>query len=243
MSALMYAVQSAEAGRRWRTLDHAETVANVVLPARSRIRFADKAHTEFISVDLPGVTEIMGIRFAGHLTRYDAWDDVGPVWSGTLADDQVVNGIPCRAGYFTFDKFGTIFDTTGTVHKFGLAASHDFFGLHFPRGTAIRRGSATRPWSFLLPADSGMDIPVLATTAPPGVTLHVADDGRLEGIGSGHGQTIIVHGLPLSTGDFRLHDDQVIAALAEPSLVGGEMLPAGTSVLVDFRTGDIIPRR
>src|SRR3954452_16586238 len=75
MSALMYAVQSAEAGRRWRTLDHAETVANVVLPARSRIRFADKAHTEFISVDLPGVTEIMGIRFAGHLTRYDAWDD------------------------------------------------------------------------------------------------------------------------------------------------------------------------
>jgi len=102
---------------------------------------------------------------------------------------------------------------------------------------------ATRPWSFLLPADSGMDIAVLATTAPPGVTLHVADDGRLEGIGSGHGQIIIVHGLALGTGDFRLHDDQAIGALAEPSLVGGEMLPAGTSVLVDLPTGDIIPRR
>jgi hypothetical protein len=242
MAGLMYALQSIEEARRWRTLTRAETIAGVGLPAGSRVRFADRAHTKLISVDLPGASNILGIRLVGRLTRYVTWDDVGPVWSGTLAEDQSINGIPCRAGYFT-DKFGTILDTTGTVHKFGLAASHDFFGLHFPKGTAIRRGSATRPWSFLLPADSGMDLPVLATTAPPGVTLHVADDGRLERIGSGHGQIIIVHGLPLSTGDFRLHDDQVIAALAEPSLVGGEMLPIGTSVLVDLPTGDIIPRR
>lgn len=189
------------------------------------------------------MTEILGIRMVGQLTRYDTWDDVGPVWSGTLAEDQGVNGVPCRAGNFTFDKFGTIFDSNGNVHKFGLAASHEFFGLHFPRGTAIRRGSATRPWSFLLPADAGMNIPILATTAPEGVTLTIADDGRLEAIGSGHGQVITVRGLPLSSTDFRLHNDRVIAELAEPAVIGGEMLPAGTSILLDLRTGDVIPRR
>jgi hypothetical protein len=243
IAGLMYALQSSEAARYWRTLDRAEMIAGVEFPAGSRIRFADKAHTKLIEADLPRVTEILGIRLVGRLTRYETWDDAGPAWGGTLAEDQTVNGIPCRAGYFTFDKFGTIFDACGTVHKFGLAASHEFFGLNFPKGTAIRRSSATRPSSFLLPADAGLYIPILATTAPEGVTLTIADDGRLESIGSGHGQIITVRGLPLSSTDFRLHDDQIIAELAEPSLVAGELLPAGTRVLVDLPTGNIVPRR
>jgi hypothetical protein len=52
-----------------------------------------------------------------------------------------------------------------------------------------------------------------------------------------------VHGLPLSSRDFRLHDDQIIAELAEPFLVGGEMFPAGTSVVLDLPSGDVVPRR
>jgi hypothetical protein len=239
MSAIMYAVQSFEAARRWRTLDHAETVADVALPARSRIRFADRAHTEFISVELPGVTDILGARFAGQLTRYDRWDDVGPVWSGTLAEDQVVNGIPCRAGYFTSDKFGTILDINGMVHKFGLAAAHEFFGLNFPPGTSVRRGNANRPWSFLLPADRGVFVPILATTAPGGVTLEIADDGRLDNIGSGHGQIIRVVSLPLNSMHFRLQGDQVISELAEPSAIAGETWPAGTGVVIDLATGEV----
>jgi hypothetical protein len=241
MSALMYAVQSLEAARRWRTLDHAATVANVVLPARSRIRFADKAQTEFISVDLPDVTEIMGVRFSGHLTRYDSWDDIGPVWSGTLAEDQVVNGIPCRAGYFTFDKFGTILDVHGMVHKFGLAAAHEFFGLSFPPGTSVRRGNAGRLWSFLLPADRGVFVPMLGTTAPGGVTLEIADDGRLDNIGSGHGQIIRVRGLPLNSRHFRLQGGQIISELAEPGVVAGATWSAGTGVVIDLATGEVAP--
>ncbi len=243
MASLMYMLQSIEEARRWRTLADAEVIAGLALPAGSRIRFADKANTNLISVDLPGATEILGIRMVGRLMHYDKWDDVGPVWGGTLAGDQTVKGIPCRAGYFTFDKFGTIFDADGTVHKFGLAADHGFFGLNFPRGTAIRRGSAMRSWSFMLPADREIYVPVLAATAPGGVTLTIANDGRLDSIGSGHGQIITVRGLPLSSTDFRLHDDQVIAVLAAPSLVGGEMLPAGTSVLLDLPTGDIVRRQ
>jgi hypothetical protein len=243
MAGLMYLLQSIEEARRWRTLANPETIAGVALPAGSRLGFADKTHTKLISIDLPDTTDILGIQLVGRLTRYETWDDIGPVWSGTLAEDQMVNGVPCRAGYFTFDKFGTIFDTSGSVHKFGLAAPHGFFGLHFPEGTAVRRGSPTRSWSFLLPADSEMYIPALATTLPGGVTLDIADDGRLESIGSGHGQIITVRGLPLSSSDFRLHDSQIIAELAKPSLVAGETWPAGTSILLDLPTGDVVRRQ
>jgi hypothetical protein len=50
-------------------------------------------------------------------------------------------------------------------------------------------------------------------------------------------------GSPLNSRDFRLHDGQVIAELAEPFPVGGEMLPAGASILLDLPTGDVVPRR
>ena len=240
-AAVLYALQSIEAARYWRTLDREETLADVRLPAGSCVRFADKAHANFISVDLPCVTEIRGIRVVGRLTRYDQWDDVGPVWSGALAEDQPVNGLPCRAGYFTFDKFGTVFDDRGTVHKFGLAASHEFFGLNFPSGTAIRRGNTSRPWQFLLPADAGGHVPALAIWVPPGVTLTVANDGRLKKIESGHGQTIMVRGLPLNSKNFRLHGDHVVSELAEPASIGGEMRPAGSGVVIDLPTGQVGP--
>lgn len=242
-AAVLFVLQTANAATYWRSLDRDETVAGVQLPAGSRIRYADKAHSSLLSVDLPHVTEILGMRLVGRLTRYDKWDDVGPVWSGALFDDQCVNGFPCRAGYFTFDKFGTVFDIHGTVHRFGLASAHEFFGLQFPPGTTVGRGNANRAWHFLLPADMGIHIPALATTAPPGVTLTVANNGRLEKIDSGHGQTIIVHGLPLNSKHFRLQGDRVVSQLAEPFFVAGAMRPAGTDIVIDLPTGRASPLR
>jgi hypothetical protein len=238
-AAAVYALQSIDANRYWRRLDCDETIAGITLPVGSRIRFADKAHSHFVSVDLPHVTGILGVQVVGRLMRYEKWDDVGPVWSGTLAEDQVVNGLPCRAGYFAGDKFGTVFDKYGNVQKFGLAAAHDFFGLNFPTGTAIRRGSGNRPWTFLLPEGGGVYVPTLATWAPPGVTLTIANDGCLENIDSGHGQTIVVHGLPLNSKNFRCKGNRLISELAEPALVTGEMRPGGTSIAIDLATGDI----
>ena len=58
-------------------------------------------------------------------------------------------------------------------------------------------------------------------TAPPGVTLEVANDGRLERIGSGHGQTIVVRGVPLNSKNFRLQGDEVASELAQPFVVAG----------------------
>jgi hypothetical protein len=238
--AAAYVLQSIDATRYRRTLDSDETIAGVTLPIDSRICFADKAHANVVSVDLPHVTGIHGVRVVGRLMRYEKWNDVGPVWSGTLAEDQVVNGFPCRSGYFAHDKFGTVFDDRGHVHKFGLAAAHEFFGLTFPAGTAIRRGNGDRPWTFLLPEDAGVHVPALATSAPPGTTLTIANDGQLENIDSGHGQTIIVHGLPLSSKNFRSVDGRVVSELAEPAFVKGEMRAVGTSIAIDLSTGNLV---
>jgi len=110
-----------------------------------------------------------------------------------------------------------------TLHRFELAAAHEFFGLMFPTGTVIRRGSSNRPWEFRLPPTTGVNVPAFATTAPPGVTLTVSKDGRLERIGSGHGQTITVRGLPLSSKRFRLEGDTVVSEPADSFLLGGVM--------------------
>ncbi len=99
-----------------------------------------------------------------------------------LAKDQRVSDIPCLAGNYTFDKFGAVFDSRGTLYRFGLATAHEFFGLRFPRGMTVRRGGAKEPWHFLLPADAGVHTP---TPAPAGVTPMFASDGQLAGIDPG----------------------------------------------------------
>jgi hypothetical protein len=92
LSAAMYAVQAVDAERYWRKLDRAETIDGVELPPGSRIRFADKAHTALISVDLPRVTEIR---------QADALRNVGRCRSGVgrharRRPDCERHPLPCR---------------------------------------------------------------------------------------------------------------------------------------------------
>jgi hypothetical protein len=103
----------------------------------------------------------------------------------------------------------------------------------------MARGNDNKPWRLLLPPDAGVDIPALASTAPPGVTLSVANDGRLAGIRSGHEQTIVVCGVPLNSKNFHLQGEHVASELAEPFAVAGEMRPAGTGVRIDLPTGNV----
>jgi hypothetical protein len=224
----------------WRTLDRDETVAGLELPAGSRIRFGDKAHSTVSSIELPHVTDIRGMRLVGQLRRYSNWRDTHLIWSGTLADDQRVDGLPCRGGAVGPDKDSFVFNGDGSVQRCTLAAAHELFGLKLPPGTTIMgRGNDNKPWTLMLPPDAGVYIAALATTAPPGVTLSVASGGRLEGITSGHGQTIIVRGVPLNSKNFRLQGEQVVSELAEPFLVAGEMRSGGTEVRIDLPSGNV----
>jgi hypothetical protein len=235
-TAVVLVVRNRQEAACWRSLDRDQTVFSLYLPAGSRIRFAEKTRSRLISIDLPHATDILGIRVVGTLTWHDKWGHFTKVWSGILAEDQCLDGLPCRAGPIGFDKDYTVFDTNGVVQRFMLAAAHELLGLKLPRGTMVKRGDDHRPWNLLLPADAGVEIPALATTAPPGVTLSVATDGTLQQIGSGHGQTIVVSGVPLNSKNFHVRGGQVISELAAPFLVAGERQPAGAAVLIDLGT-------
>jgi hypothetical protein len=103
-AAALFVHQKRDARRYWRTLDRDQIVAGLPLPARSRIRFAERAHARVVSIDLPQETAIRGPQLIGRLMRWDRWNDIGPVWSGTLAADQWIDGLPCRAGHVAFES-------------------------------------------------------------------------------------------------------------------------------------------
>jgi hypothetical protein len=240
-AALVIVYQSFDATRYWRTLEVPETVGGLPVPAGSKIRYADKKHSIPVSIELPRATEIHGMRLIGTLTPWKRRGDVATHWGGNLAEDQHLDGFPCRAGPFPFDRAGgIIFDETGTVHRCTLAREHELLGLKLPTGTTVSRGNEEMSWSLLLPADAGVYTPVLAAMAPGGVTLDVASDGRLVRIGSGHGQTIVVRGVPLNSKTFELHGEIVVSELTEPFLVASETRSPGTKVRIDLATGEVV---
>ena len=211
-----------------RTLDHDETVTGLALPAGSDIDFTDKSRTQIRSVRLPVVTDIRGVQVTGTLE----WQHFSRVWQSTLAGDQIVGGFPCAAGFITFDN-------DGAVYECKLAAAHAFLGFTLPPGTTVTRGADQAHWSLQLPDNAGLVIPALATTAPPGATLHVTDNGRLESASSGNGATMVVRGVPLDSMHLFVRGDRVVAPLKEPFTVAGEMRPADTGVSIDLTTGDV----
>jgi hypothetical protein len=232
--------QRIDATRYWRALNSAETIAGLPLPAGSKIRFADKTHSIPVSIELPHVTEIRGLRLTGTLRPWGKWGDADKIWGGILALDQRLDGLPCRAGPHAFDKFGGImFDEAGAVHRCTLATEHELLGLKLPPGTTVSRGNECEPWSLLLPENAGVYIPALGTTAPPGVTLSIANDGRLVSMGSGHGQTIVVRNVPLNSKTFKVQGEVVASELAQPFAIAGETWPAGTAVAINLTTGHL----
>jgi hypothetical protein len=240
-AALVIAYQSFDATRYWRTLEVDETVDGLPVPTGSKVRYADKKHSIPVSIDLPRATEIHGMRLMGTLTPWKRRGDVATHWGANLAEDQRLDGLPCRAGPFPFDRTGgVIFDHAGTIHRCTLASEFELLGLKLPTGTTVTRGNEELAWSLLLPADVGAYIPALAARAPGGVTLDVGSDGRLMRIGSGHGQTIVVRGVPLNSKSFELHGEIIVSELAAPFIVASEARPAGTKVRIDLATGKVV---
>jgi len=190
-----------ELARLQLTLDHDQTIAGLSVPAGSVIRFRDKAHSGVTAIELPRPSDVGRARLEGTLS----WNDVTQTWSGTLSEDRLLDGLLCRAGPVELER-------DGSIRQCEISAPYARFGMTLPAGSNVTRGDAGRPWSLRLPPDAGLFIPVLATDAPAGITLSVADDGRLQRITSGGGQTIIVRGVPLNSMNFFLRGDQVVAA-------------------------------
>ena len=237
--ALIVLYQSYDATRFWRTLDTAETISDLPLPAGSKVQFADKAHTIVVSIELPHATEILGMRLTGTLKPWKRQGNAVTHWGGDLHGYQIIDGLPCRGGPYANDKSGgVVFDRTGKIHRFTLGAPHELLGLKLSPFTTVWRGNEEEPWSFLLSA-TGAYIPALDTMAPGGVTIDVANNGQLVRIGSGHGQTIVVRGVPLNSKTFVLENNVVVSEVAEAFAVAGETRPIGTKVRIDMVSGTV----
>jgi hypothetical protein len=238
MAAGVVIYQTFDATRFWRTLKVAETIAGLPVPAGSKVHYADKKYSTVVSIELPHSTEIRGMRLRSTLRPWERQGDAVKIWGGILAEDQHLDGLPCRAGPYAHDKSGgIIFDDAGIIYRCTLPAEHELLGLKLPSYTTVRRGNEENPWCLLLPAATGVYLPALATMAPGGTTLYVANDGRLVRIGSGHGQTIVVRGVPLNSKMVELQGEIVAS---EPIAVAGEMRPAGTKVRINLATGEVL---
>jgi hypothetical protein len=211
-----------------RSLEHDETVTGLALPAGSDIDFTDKSRSRILSVRLPVVTDIHGVRVTGTLL----WQDSSHLWQGTLAGDQIVGGFPCAAGPVSFDG-------DGAVQECRLVAAHGFLGFTLPAGTTVTRGADEAHWKLQLPDDAGLEIPALAATAPAGAALDVTRNGRLERASSGNGATMVVRGVALDSMNLFVRGDRVVAPLKQPFAVAGEIRPADTPVSIDLTTGDV----
>src|SRR5262249_9224238 len=100
--------QSFDATRCWRTLKVDEVISGLPVPAGSKVQFADKQHLIPVSIELPHATEIRGMRLTGTLRPWKRWGDIVTHWGANLATDQNLDGLPCRAGRYAFDRAGGI---------------------------------------------------------------------------------------------------------------------------------------
>jgi hypothetical protein len=72
-AAAVFIFQTIDSTRYWRTLEVAESIAGLPVPVGSKVRFADKKHSIPVSIELPPVTEISGLRLThGMASRRDA---------------------------------------------------------------------------------------------------------------------------------------------------------------------------
>src|SRR5262249_21264067 len=105
---LIVIYQSYDATRFWRTLETADTISDLPLPAGSRIQFADRAHSIVVLIELPHVTEILSMRLAGTLQPWKRQGNAVTHWGGNLHGYQIIDGLPCKGGPYVNDKSGGV---------------------------------------------------------------------------------------------------------------------------------------
>ena len=215
----------AEERARHRILAADETVRSLPLPAGAVLVFTDGTQRVFTSVELPRPMPVAGILLEGALEPL-----IQREWTGTLAQDQVIGDWPCRAGWVWFT-------TDGVVTRCTLSAGHRLAGYDLPSGTSSVRDPATGKWEFQLAQDGpSLRIAALGADLPPGGSLFLAADGAVRRLFVPQEARMVIAGVALYD-HIILDGTGLTAELAEPTRVGGVMLPADTVVRLDLATG------
>jgi hypothetical protein len=211
---------------QYRILSKPEVLYGVPLPAGAQVNYRWWAHrVQWAIFRTPQI--IQGVKYQDQVNFCGR-----RVCSGTLAGDQEIQGLPCRAQ--------TVVDyaeTTGRLTECTLAHPFVRQGVTWPPGTTVRIGS-DRGDSYLPPA--GADpIHITGLLVHWGLIVRLTPEGRIRELD--RNQSLPDADTTLQAGDIILRSDQFRfgpdgtiygGTLAEAAVINGKPVKAGDPVVI-----------
>jgi hypothetical protein len=211
---------------QYRVLSKPEVIYGVPLPAGAQVNFRSWARkVQWATFSTPqtiqGIDYVVQVNFCG-----------GRVCSGTLARDQEIQGLPCRAQSVVYYS-----ETTGHLTECTLA--HPFLrqGVNWPGGTIVRIGP-DKDDSYLPPAGAN-PIRINGLLVHWGLIVWLTPEGRIQELDRNHSlpgadTRLEAGGILLNSDQYRFPGDGTIRGgiLAQPAVIDGKPHQAGDLVVI-----------
>jgi len=221
-----YYLQTLTERDQYRILSKPEVVYGVPLPAGAQVNFRWWARrVQWVTFPTPQV--IQGVQYQDQVNFCDR-----RVCSGTLARDQEIQGLPCRAQ--TVVSYSEI---TGRLTECTLAQPFIRQGVTWPAGTTVRIGS-DRGDSYLPPAGAE-PIHVTGLLVHWGLIVWLTPEGHIRELERnqslpGADTFLQVGEIILKSDQYRFGQDGTIygGTLALPAVINGKPQKAGDHVAI-----------
>jgi hypothetical protein len=211
---------------QYRTLSEPEVVYGVPLPAGALVNFRKWAR-RVQWANLPAPQIIQGVEYVSQVNLCGR-----NVCSGTLARDQDIQGLPCRAQ--TVVSFS---ETTGRLTECNLARPLLRHRVTWPAGTVVRIGSDQG--DSYLPDQGAPPIRVGALLVHSGLMIRLTNAGRIRELDRNFSRAaadtyLEVGDIILQSDAYHFHPDGTIqgAVLARDAVINGKPMKAGEPVVI-----------
>lgn len=220
----LYYLQVLTEQDRYRTLSESTVMYGVPLPAGAQVNYRRWAR-RVQGATLPKPQTIDGVEYVAQVTFCGR-----RVCSGTLARDQEIQGLPCRAQ--TEIRYS---EQAGVVTACTIARPFLRQGVEWPAGTTFASGPVN---SYLLPAGA-QPVPVKGLLVHCGLTVELTPGGQVSEIHRNQSRpaadTLLeVGGILLKSDEYRFSPDGKIAGgvLARAAVIDGKLTRAGEAVTI-----------
>ncbi len=216
---------------RYRTLSKPEIMYGVPLPAGALVNYRRWARqvqwaTFTTPQNIQGVEYTLQVNFCGRR-----------VCRGTLARDQDIDGLPCRA------QTDVIYSqSTGRLSECTLAHPFVRQGVTWPAGTTVRIG--TDPCDSYLPPAGADPLNVTGLLVHSGLIVWLTPEGRIRELDRNSSRAdadtlVEVNDILLKSEAYRFDPDGTIygAVLARDAGINGKPMKAGDAVVIPRERG------
>jgi hypothetical protein len=218
-----YYLQTLTEHDQYRVLSKPEVVYGVLLPAGAQVNYRWWARrVQWVTFRTPqiiqGVDYVEQVNFCGRR-----------VCSGTLARDQEIQGLPCRAQTVIYFS-----ETTGSLTECTLARAFIRQGANWPTGTTVRVASD----SYLPPAGA-VPIRVNGLLVHWGLIVWLTPAGRIRELDRNQSlpdadTRLEVGGIQLKSDQYRFLPNGSIhgGILAQDAVINGNPMKTGDQVVI-----------